>query len=491
MYFLFGRVASLATRTLASTPFSRKIWNRGLCTFEPASRYSFLARLSHNDLLGIVGRLSPLALQASGRHANLTKAQSRAGLSPAEVAELRRLAATAASTAGLRKLGDSFAEMASLLNDPSSDAELRTLALDERDILNRRLQTEAASLLHALLGMSASENNEDEDINKDDGYDDHASNYNNPNTTINRDEMSNVLVEVRAGTGGDEAALFAAELVDMYIGVSEHFGWNARTVSRSTTDLRGIREAILRIRGINALQLLRTEAGVHRVQRVPQTETQGRIHTSTASVAVLCDMGASTSNIVLRPSDLRFDVYRASGAGGQHVNTTESAVRVTHLPTGLVATCQDERSQHRNRAVALDTLTAKVAAKQASDAAARRTSERRAQLGATAGERSDRIRTYNFPQRRVTDHRIVLPPSILKVAPSAQLAVGAKNSSLQAVLEGGEHLVSLMRTVQTAQSFQRLAHLLERADAERSSESDELSRILLAEGPPHRQIKHT
>jgi peptide chain release factor 1 len=219
------------------------------------------------------------------------------------------------------------------------------------------------------------------------------------------DDARNAFMEIRAGTGGDESALFAADLLRMYTRYAERQGWKTEIVSESPSELGGYKEVVLRIEGDGVYGQLKFESGGHRVQRVPATETQGRIHTSACTVAVLAEPDEQEA-IKINPADLRIDTYRASGAGGQHINKTDSAVRITHIPTGIVAECQDGRSQHSNKAQALKVLTARIHEKDRSERAAKDAAERKGLIG--SGDRSDRIRTYNFPQGRWTDHRINL-----------------------------------------------------------------------------------
>ncbi|RZL01978.1 MAG: peptide chain release factor 1 [Rubrivivax sp.] len=293
-----------------------------------------------------------------------------------------------------------------MLNDSANDADMRAMAQEEITQAEADIARVEAELQTALLPKDP-------------------------------DDARNAFVEIRAGTGGDESALFAGDLTRLYTRYAERQGWRCEIMSANESDLGGYKEIVLRFEGPGVYGQLKFESGGHRVQRVPATETQGRIHTSACTVAVLPEPD-EVEEITINPADLRIDTYRASGAGGQHINKTDSAVRVTHIPTGIVAECQDDRSQHRNKAKALAVLSARINDRERTERQAKEAATRKGLVG--TGDRSDRIRTYNFPQGRLTDHRINL--TLYK---------------LLSIMEGD--LDDVIKALITAQAAEQLAEL--------------------------------
>jgi peptide chain release factor 1 len=309
--------------------------------------------------------------------------------------------------AAYQKLRSDLAQ-AKQLADAESDPEMREMAREEQRELEGRVEPAERELKILLLPK-------------------------NPH------DSRNTIVEIRGGTGGDEAALFAGDLYRMYLRFAERRGWKVEVLNLAEGTAGGYKEAVFLVEGKDAYAHFKFESGVHRVQRVPATEAQGRIHTSAATVAVLPE--AEEVDVKIEEKDLRIDVYRSSGAGGQHVNTTDSAVRITHLPTGTVVTCQDERSQHKNKARAMTILRSRILETQLEAQQAAESAQRRTMVG--SGDRSEKIRTYNFPQDRITDHRI-----------------GLTKHNLPAVMDGGlDDIVDALRAFDQAEQLKIQAGL--------------------------------
>ena len=300
-------------------------------------------------------------------------------------------------------------EYQEILNDSESDKELKELAQSEIPELKSKLPDLEEQIKICLLPKDKTDD-------------------------------KNAIIELRAGTGGDEAALFVMDMFKMYTRYAELKGWKVEIMGQSLNDIGGAKELTASIKGDSVYSRLKFESGTHRVQRVPQTETQGRVHTSAITIAILPEM--QEVDVDIKPSDLRIDTFRASGAGGQHVNTTDSAIRITHIPTNTVVECQDERSQHKNKEKALKVLYARVYEAQQAILDAERAEDRKAKVG--SGDRSERIRTYNYPQGRVTDHRINL-----------------SMHNLPNLMASGEGLEDIIDALHTEEQARKLAHITE------------------------------